>query len=173
MNDYLGKKLNNIRVNNVLPFVNGKLLDVGCGLNKLVRAYNNGIGVDVYDFGDADLLVEDTSNLPFESESFDTITIIAALNHIPNRKDVVRECHRLLKADGQVIITMLSPTISRLWHKIREPWDEDQKVRGMKEGEVFGMSKKEIMTIFSDSSFTLKSHKRFMLFLNSLYVFTK
>lgn len=172
MNDFLGKILNNYRIKNVMPHINGKLLDIGCGYNKLVRLYKNGIGVDVFDWGDVDLIVEDTSKLPFADKSFDTICIIASLNHIPNREDVITECYRLLTDNGRVIITMLSPGISRVWHKIREPWDEDQASRGMKEGEVFGLTKNEIIRLFSNENFKLITHNKFML-LNTLYIFSK
>jgi hypothetical protein len=67
---------------------------------------------------------------------------------------------------------MLSPGISRLWHKIREPWDEDQVSRGMKEGEVFGLAKNEIIRLFSNESFKLIRRNKFML-LNTLYIFGK
>ena len=50
--------------------------------------YGKGIGVDVYEWGNVDLVVNDTSKIPLEEKSVDTITIIAALNHIPNRGKV-------------------------------------------------------------------------------------
>jgi ubiquinone/menaquinone biosynthesis C-methylase UbiE len=172
MNDFLGKKLNAIRVNKVMPHISGNLLDIGCGYNKLVRMYKKGTGVDVFDWGDVDLIVEDTSNLPFNDKSFDTITIIASLNHIPNRGDVIKECYRLLTDNGKIIVTMLSPGISKIWHKIREPWDEDQSARGMKEDEVFGLSKNEMISMFAKANFKIVSYKKFM-FLNTLYIFSK
>jgi ubiquinone/menaquinone biosynthesis C-methylase UbiE len=36
--------------------------------------------------GSVDYVVENSAKLPFDDASFDTVTIIAALNHIPNRK---------------------------------------------------------------------------------------
>ena len=173
MNDILGIKLQQNRINTVLPFASGYLLDIGCGMNKLVRQYGNGIGVDVFDWGDLDLLVEDTSKLPFNDNSFDTITVLAALNHIPNREEVIKETFRLLKDDGSVIITMLTPRVSKIWHFLRKPWDEDQKKRKMKENEVFGFTKKQILEMFGSMGFDLYSHKKFMLGLNSLFVFKK
>ncbi len=48
-----------IRVGMVLKHVRGRLLDIGCGKNRLARAYRekggDGIGVDVYDWGNVDL----------------------------------------------------------------------------------------------------------------------
>ena len=36
----------NARIRAVLPRVRGRLLDIGCGTNELVRRYGNGVGVD-------------------------------------------------------------------------------------------------------------------------------
>jgi len=36
----------------MLPHIRGRLLDIGCGTNKLVKSYmGEGIGVDVYQWG--------------------------------------------------------------------------------------------------------------------------
>ena len=132
-----------IRIGVSLQAVKGKLLDIGCGTNRLVKAYRakggEGTGVDVYQWDGVDLLVEDTSKLPFPDASFDTITFIACINHIPNRLDVLREAHRLLTPDGRVVLTNLPPGLSRLWHAWAF-WDNDQHERGMAEGEVFGFT---------------------------------
>lgn len=170
MKDLVGKRLLERRISVVLPLISGKLLDIGCGYNLLVRRYGNGIGVDVFDWGDVDFVVEDTSKLPFGSSEFDTITIIAALNHIPNREEVLKECNRLLRSGGKLIITMLTPGISRIWHRLRKRWDEDQYLRGMKENEVYGLTRSEMKKLLNDAGFELVKIKRFMLFLNSLYI---
>ena len=51
------------RHNFVLEHVKGKILDIGCGENLLVKQYGNGVGVDVYPWGGIDALV-DTTFLP-------------------------------------------------------------------------------------------------------------
>jgi hypothetical protein len=48
MKDFLGKKLEQKRIQTTLPHINGDLLDLGCGMNNLVKSYGNGVGVDVY-----------------------------------------------------------------------------------------------------------------------------
>lgn len=66
----------------MLPNVKGRLLDIGCGNNMLVKAWGNEIGVDVFNWPGVDMVVEDCAKLPFTDGEFDTVTIIAALNHI-------------------------------------------------------------------------------------------
>ena len=171
MHDALGQVLAQRRVKAVLPHIRGRLLDVGCGFNRLVRDYENGVGVDVHPWPGADVIVADTATLQWESASFDTVTIIAALNHIPNRVAVINECRRVLRPGGRVVITMLAPRTSRVWHWLRAPWDTDQLERGMKPGEVFGFTSPELLEMFGCAGFTLLLRRRFMLGLNRLYVF--
>ena len=171
MHDALGEALARRRVAAVLPHVSGRLLDVGCGSNALVRHYANGVGVDVHPWPGADIVVRDTAALQWEAESFDTITIIAALNHIPNRAAVLKECRRVLRPGGRVVITMLPPRRSRIWHWLRAPWDADQRDRGMQAGEVYGFTTAELVDMFGHAGFTLLTQRRFMLGFNCVYVF--
>lgn len=157
----------------MIPLIEGYLLDIGCGMNELVRSYQNGIGVDVYQWGDVDLVVSDTASLPYEDNSFDTITILAALNHIPNRKEVLTECNRLLTGDGRLIITMIPPGISRIWHFLRRSWDSDQKERGMEKGELYGMTKADILAVLDESGFKLVHTEKFMFYINTVYAAEK
>ena len=132
------------------------------------------IGVDVHDWGSVDYIVEDSAKLPFDDASFDTVTIIAALNHIPNREDVLTECGRLLKTNGRIIVTMITPRISAMWHALRSPWDADQRERGMTEGEIFGFTSEQLVgTCAAGMDLHSSTRKRFMLWLNSVYVFEK
>lgn len=177
INDRIGNKLCDWRVCAVLPTVRGRLLDIGCGNNKLVRAYTaaggQGLGVDVYPWEGSNLLVKDTADLPYADGDFDIVTIIAALNHIPNRRQVLNEAHRVLKADGRVVLTMLSPVVSPVWHTLRRPWDADQHERGMKEGEVYGLSHRQVYDLLFKAGFEVTRESRFMLGLNRLTVAMK
>ena len=170
MKDKLGNFLVNWRVKKIIPYLNGKTIDIGCGTNQLIHRYKNGLGVDVYQWGNVDLIVKDSSILPFDQNSFDTATIIASLNHIPNRENVLKEVNRILKPEGRIIITMLPPFISKLWHKIRNPWDADQQERKMKKGEVFGLTKSEIRKMFVGANFRIVKTKKFMFFINNIII---
>jgi len=165
-----------IRLSLTLQNTTGLLLDIGCGENELVKEYKlkggDGIGVDVYDWGTVDLVVKDTSSLPFKNDKFDTITFIACLNHIPNRIEVLKEAKRILKKDGKIIVTNLTPAISYIWHKYAY-WDDDQHERGMVEGEVWGFKSKKIEKIFLDAGFEIVLKKKFSFFLNNYYIIKK
>ena len=165
-----------IRISAVLDLVVGSLLDIGCGDNRLVLRYRQyggeGVGVDVYDWGAQDLLVEDTSHLPFADGTFDTVTMIACINHIPNRSDVLKEAYRLLHREGCLVITNLTPVISMLWHKFAF-WDRDQHERGMKPGEVYGFYPEELQDLVESAGFALERSKKISWGLNAVYAFKK
>jgi SAM-dependent methyltransferase len=160
------------RLRAVTPLLQGRLLDIGCGDNELVRRYGQGVGVDVYDWGGGALILTDCSRLPFPDLSFETITILAAINHIPNREEVLKEVHRLLTEDGRLLITMINPIISYIGHRFLWWWSED-KERGMDPGEVYGFWNKDMIALVAKAGFHLISHKRFVYGLNNLFVFRK
>lgn len=175
MKDWLGRvstaKLNDIRFTTVLPYIEGSLLDIGCGKNELVREYyGSGVGVDVDSRGIKDVVVvKDTSKLSFADGSFDTVSILAALNHIPNREDVLTEANRVLKMNGKIIITMIPPRFSRFWHFIRRPW-ADEIERDFEHGQVYGLNYKQVQDLLGRTGFELVLHKKFMFLINSLFV---
>lgn len=164
------------RISIVLSYVKGKVLDIGCGLNELVNKYNNdSIGVDIYDFGSNATIIKDSSNLPFENNSFDTVTFVASLNHIPYRKKTIREASRVLVKDGLIIITNLQPLIGKIRHLMF--WidkTEDLRYANHKqEGERDGLENKEIIEMLKKNNFKLILHRRFLLKLNNILVFQK
>lgn len=159
------------RIYSVLPFVKGKLLDVGCGNNRLSKTYGDGVGVDVYQWPGGAILLTSSDTLPFVDGSFDTVTMLASLNHIPNRAKMLLEARRVLKDDGQVIITMINPAIGFLVHKL--VWHSEDKVRGMAEGEIDGIWNADITRMFRNAGFRQISHSRFLYGLNNIHIFKK
>jgi SAM-dependent methyltransferase len=159
------------RLNAVLPHVRGRLLDVGAGMNTLVNRYGNGVGVDVHEWGGGALVVADTSHLAFDDQSFDTITFVACLNHIPYRDAALREARRLIKPDGRLIITMINPVFGDVGHRI---WwySEDKHRGGMLPGEQGGLWTSTIVRLCEAAGFSLERHERFVYGLNNLYLLT-
>jgi len=95
-----------------------RLLDVGCGSGTLGMAvsgkFHRVFGVDV-----ADSAVEVASKngviasrvdlncetLPFEAEFFDAVAFLSAIAYIYDPYDALRECHRVLKKNGMLVLT--------------------------------------------------------------------
>ena len=149
----------------------GHVLDVGCGTNKLAAIRRHVVGVDVFPWPEIDALV-DTTRLPFGDESFDTVTLIACLNHIPRRGEVLGECRRLLKPGGLILVTMISPLIGNVSHRLNR-WDPDQRERGMTPDELYGMWNSQVVQLLSDSGFRQVRRRRFLYGLNNLFLARK
>lgn len=156
-----------------LPHVRGRLLDLGCGANALVGAYGAGVGADVHPWPGIDARIGDAGRLPFRDASFGTVTILAALNHIPEREAALREALRVLEPGGRLVVTMIPPRLSRVWHALRRRWDADQTERGMQEGEVFGLRASEVDALLVGAGFAVEHEERFMLGANRLVVARK
>ena len=56
MNDIAGRQLEAMRIQAVLPFIRGRLLDIGCYMKRLAKVYDNGVGFDVYDYGNEQMV---------------------------------------------------------------------------------------------------------------------
>ncbi|MGL5741499.1 MAG: class I SAM-dependent methyltransferase [Legionella sp.] len=171
------------RFRKVLPELSGRVLDIGAGDNLLVHLYrkhakklnialddaNQSVGVDVMDWGSDCTLIQNSAQLPFADHSFDTITYIACINHIPERLESLQEIRRLLRPDGKVIVTMIGKVIGKIWHALW--WYSEDKHRDVDEHEEMGMDESEIMDLFTKAGYVLKKHERFLYGLNSMYIF--
>jgi SAM-dependent methyltransferase len=166
------------RVAMALGRCQGLLLDIGCGTNELVRHYRSrqgrAIGVDVYPWPGADVVC-DTTTLPFPDTLFDTVAMLACLNHITmsKRNRVLQEARRVLKEEGQLLITMINPVVGFFAHTIRHRHDLDQLERGMGEEEENGLWDKEVRELLAGNGFRLVQTIPFVFGLNCLYMAQK
>ncbi len=160
------------RLRAVFPLLHGDVLDIGAGDNALANCYGpSAIGVDVYDFGGGARIVDDTRDLPFADASFDTVTLLACLNHIPYREDCLREAHRVLRPGGRLIITMIGRWIGTVGHKIW--WYSEDKERRMAPGEEWGLNNDEVLRMLAATGFHLRQQSRFLYCLNNLFIAEK
>ena len=166
------------RVATALGRCRGWLLDIGCGTNDLARAYRarqgSAIGVDVHPWPGADVVC-DTTRLPFPDRHFDTVVMLACLNHVPRskRSQVLQEASRVLKNDGQLLITMINPVVGVVVHAIRRRYDLDQLERGIGEEETKGLWDKEVKELLAESRLRLAETIPFVFGLNRLYIADK
>lgn len=175
---HLGRKhprwmdaLERVRIAKVLPFVKGRLLDLGCGFNNLVRLYGAGVGVDVYPWPGVNVLVGNSAFLPFPTHAFDTVTLLAALNHIPNRLDVLCEVRRVLADDGSLILTTIGPTTGRIAHVL---FAKDERTRGgLRKGESLGMTRQEVKELLRAARFVVRETVPFEFHLNCAFIARK
>ncbi len=169
------------RMQMVASFCKGRVLDVGCGPNNyFINNYigEKGIGIDVFPYDGVENIVDDMENLPFDSDSFDTVTLIAVGGHIPKEKRVpeFKEFTRVLKPGGRLIMTEGEPVTQYLRHKwqhfylgLKGEEDVDSE-RGMDEDEEYCMPLKEIRTYLNTPPLKFYLRKRFMWGLNNVYI---
>lgn len=78
-----------------------RVLDVGCGINKVPGA----IGIDRNPASRADVLVDvDRLPYPFRDASFDKVQAIHVIEHVSDVIRTVEEWHRLVRPGGEVFI---------------------------------------------------------------------
>lgn len=94
------------------------VLDVGCGrsaafLRAIEPRIRCGYGVDfkVAEFQTEKLKTVQVhlgEKLPFDDASFDTVTMLAVLEHIEHEQAILKEIHRVLKPGGKLVLTVPS-----------------------------------------------------------------
>jgi len=108
------------RINAVLPYLRGNILDYGCGVGVLAGACQPDLylGVDI----DAASLAVTRARYPgfrfsdtiFPSDRFDTIVLLAVIEHLPSPEMTLRELRSVLNVNGRIALTTPHP----LFHKV-------------------------------------------------------
>jgi SAM-dependent methyltransferase len=92
-------------------YLNGKVLDIGCGIGDFLDSRKNIIGVDINEESvnwcctlghNAILMKKDI--LPFDNQSFDAIVMDNVLEHIENPKAILNEANRILVDAGIILL---------------------------------------------------------------------
>ena len=169
----------------VKRFCKGRVLDIGCGPHNLfIKNFigeENGIGIDVYPYPGVDNVVADILNLPFNDETFDTVTLIAVGGHIPKevRKKEFAEIARVIKNEGLLIFTEGEPITQYIVHKwsiifnfLIGQKDVDEE-RGMEEEEEYCMPSKDIHYYLNSFGLNIIKVHKFMWGLNNVYISKK
>ena len=91
----------------------GRNLDIGTGWGTIYYILKEmgfeSFGLDLKnmsDISDEDFILFDINkddNLPFKSESFDTVTLIEVIEHIDNPFSVLKDINRILKKGGFLV----------------------------------------------------------------------
>lgn len=161
-----------------LKHMKGRCCDVGAGDNILMSLYKEmypndidvqaSVGTDIIDWGGDCVIMKDSKKLPFEDNSFDTVCFLACINHIPEREETLKEAHRILKPDGQLMISMIGRIVGVIGHAIW--WYSEDKHRKVDEEEEMGMNPKEIFELLEKTGFEPPEIKKFVYCMNYLYL---
>jgi len=157
---------------------NADVLDIGCHRGELLRRVRgrirSGIGIDPLtvevDEPGLRLLAQSFQEpLPFADGSFDAVVMLATLEHFHDTAPVARECHRVLRPGGRVIITVpaaIVDTIVDILVRLR-------LADGMSLEEHHGFDPATTPQIFEPQGFRRLLWQRFQLGCNHLFVFER
>ena len=154
------------------------VLDVGAADGALFRVAGariaSGVGIEPTDAGEwrggprAHLRVGSFPSAVEPGETFDAVTMLAVVEHVeePELKEWARECARLLRPGGRVVITVPSPAFDAILHvgiRLR-------LLDGMEAHQHHGFDPRRVPELFAGAGFSLEASKRFQLGLNNLFV---
>lgn len=119
LESFLAKK-RAARANSLIPDTlrSGRILDIGCGQTPwflITTEFREKVGLEkrpAYAHAEAGIEtvvfdVDHAPNLPFKSNSFDVVTMLAVVEHLEpdNLRRLIDEIHRTLKPEGKLIFT--------------------------------------------------------------------
>ena len=107
--------------------------------------------------------------IDFPPGSFDCITALAVLEHVPDPAGFARACAAALAPGGRVVITVPHAAVDR----ILEVLIALRLVDGMAHEEHHGFEAASTQALFEAAGLALARRERFQLGLNTLYVFAK
>jgi len=153
-------------------------LDIGCAdrvlLTRAADRVSQAVGIDPiaepYRQGNIEVV---RGAIPgervFEDQTFDCIAMLAVLEHVKDRELLARECFRLLRPEGRVIITAPRPVVDRILKVLLLL----RLIDGMSLEEHHGFDIRLIPLIFEAAGFRLIRKRSFQLGLNTVFVFEK
>jgi len=104
----------NQELENIKPFIKGKILDIGGGREREKFKFPQKVKVIIADINkkfNPDVICS-VEKLPFENNSFDLVKATELFEHVKNPEKGIKECIRVLKKRGYFILSM--PFLSQI-----------------------------------------------------------
>jgi 2-polyprenyl-3-methyl-5-hydroxy-6-metoxy-1,4-benzoquinol methylase len=168
------------RMQKALPYVpaGAEVLDIGCYdgafVNLLRARAKRVVGIDPLatpsEDGTVTILRGSVPGDPrLEAESFDCVTLLGTLEHMADAAAVARECYRVTRPGGRVVLTVPHSLAHRIVHALMELRISD----GMGLEVDYGFDVRTTAPILTAAGLRLVKKQSFELGLNHLYVFEK
>lgn len=169
--------INDLRYAKVKPALKdcGRLADLGCrdsyrflkevGVNVAKECWGLDLEVPDRKEGKITLMKRDiTERLPFEENFLDVVTMLAVVEHIENPRPILRECFRVLRPGGHLILT----TPSRVGIYVHDLLIKTALVRDVEPGEHkdFAMSVRVLSEWTKDAGFVVEEAHLFECGMN-------
>lgn len=158
---------------------NARVLDIGTAdgaLFKHLQWLRDGVGIDpdlnedvVLD--NAKLIAGVFPDALQNKSTFDVITMLAVLEHIPREAQIAlaRNCFQYLNPEGRLIITVPSPVADRVLVVLKRL----RLIDGMKTEQHYGYDVSTTPQTFTSAGFSMIVSERFQCGLNNLFVFSR
>lgn len=164
------------RIKIVRPYMKGRVLDYGCGAGALAEISDPDIYLGV-DIDEESLKNARKRYLTFrfekeipKNEKFDTILLLAVIEHIKDPETFLKEVKQVLMPGGQIILTTPHPLMEKIhfWgSKIRLfSAYANEEHKGLLDYE--GLKKKA-----TRAGLIIYDYKRFLLGANQLFILTR
>jgi 2-polyprenyl-3-methyl-5-hydroxy-6-metoxy-1,4-benzoquinol methylase len=180
LSPYLERK----RISVVRRYLRGHVLDIGCGPAALAQSVGEDasyVGVELEESVVSQLRAKypsrcfyavdvETGRLPSLGLEFDTIALVAAIEHLRRPQNVLSQCYGLLRSDGNLIITTPS-RLGDMFHRVgarlgltsKQAVEEHQKI----------YSVKEMRALLQPLNFSIDLYRRFGFGMNQLFLCRK
>lgn len=178
----LDRLLQRWRIARVRPYLKRgfSVLDIGCAdgaLSRFVPGLGGYLGIDPgiersrTIAGGCLIKGRFPDDLPDGDATFDAITMLAVLEHIPVEVQaaLAEACRRRLRPGGLLLITVPSPAVDYLLAALKYL----RLIDGMSLEEHYGFDVRQTPVCFTGAGLELLAHRRFQLGLNHLFAFRK
>lgn len=119
---YLSRLLLETSLAQCRSFVNGIVLDVGCGARPYEKTFFSGaskyIGTDYLSDRSRPDVISSALQLPFQDSVFDSVVCTEVLEHVPDPLLALKEMRRVLKPGGTLLLT-----VPLYWPRHEVPYD--------------------------------------------------
>ena len=166
----------------IRPLLQGRILDLGCGYTRLpdlLAAGQSYTGVDRWEnalnytrkrYPEATFYRQDLDDkiLALPAAQFDTVVMLAVLEHLHSPDTILCNLHTYLAPGGRVVITTPSP-FGDLMHKIGSRmrlFYNEEKVAHIR---IYGHA--DIKALALRTGYVMSDYRRFLLLTNQLIVF--
>lgn len=162
------------RLAHVTPFLEGPLLDLGCGDCTAAELTSEYVGIDsnrnflpVASASVAPIVQGSGHHLPFQDGAFKTVLAMAVLEHVADPIRCLREALRVLAPGGRLVMTTPTPLGDWIHHRLayvnvtsKHAADEHQSV----------MAPEALCGALIEAGFVLDKHQKFLFGGNQVCV---
>jgi len=109
----------------VMRYVRGKVLDVGCG-EMITTRKMGAVGMDL-DQGDVHGSVY---AIPYHDDTFDCVTLLEVIEHLRHPWEAIAEIRRVLKTGGRLVVLFPHDAVFKVAWFLCGMWGEIRRDRG-------------------------------------------